>query len=57
MNNLTCADDTALIIHSQEKLQEMASVLVRESESEGMKVNVSKKQMLFGLQRRYASSG
>ena len=46
INNLRYADDTALIADSQEKLQELVSILVRESESKGLRVNVSKTQVL-----------
>ena len=46
VNNLRYADDTALIADSQEKLQELLDIVVRESASRGLKVNAAKTQVM-----------
>ena len=46
INNLRYADDTALIADSREKLQDLVNILVRESESKGLRVNALKTQVL-----------
>ena len=46
MNNPRYADDTALIAYSDEKLQVLANSLIEESTNNGMKVNITKTQVL-----------
>ena len=45
INDLRNADEMAFIADSEEKLQEMGSLSVRESDSKGIQVNVSKTQV------------
>ena len=46
LNNLRYADDTALVADSKDKLQYLVNILVRESESKGLRVNAAKAQVL-----------
>ena len=51
INNLRYADDTALVADSQEKLQSLVNILVRESEYKGLRVNAAKTQVLVVSKR------
>ena len=49
---MRCADDTALIADSEEKLQELLETVRRESEKRGLTINVKKTECMVIKRRR-----
>ena len=44
INNLTCADDTTLMVESKEELKSLLTRVKEESEKAGLKLNIQKKR-------------
>ena len=46
INNLRCADDTTLMVKSQEELKSLLSKVKEESEKAGLKLNIQKMKIM-----------